>query len=48
MRLFMVALCLSFGLCKIGFIKLNGKKIQGTLPLLQKPRALQSAPSLSL
>jgi len=48
LKLFMVALWLSFGLCKTGFIKLNGIKILGTLPLLQKPRALQSAPPLLL
>jgi hypothetical protein len=49
MRLFMVALWLCFGLCKTGFINLNGKNILGTLPLLlQKPTKHQSAPPLSL
>jgi hypothetical protein len=46
--LFMVALWLSYDLRKTGFIKLKGKKILGTLPLLQKPRTLQSAKPISL
>jgi hypothetical protein len=28
---------LSFGLCEIGLMELNGKNFVGTLPLLQKP-----------
>jgi hypothetical protein len=29
-------------------IELNGKNFLGTLPLLQKPKTLQSAPPLSI
>jgi hypothetical protein len=48
MQIFMVALWLSYDLWKTGFIKLNGKKIFGTLQLLQNPRTLRSAKPLSL
>jgi hypothetical protein len=48
MRGFIVALQLSFGFCVIGSIELNGNNYLGTLPLLQKPKTLQSAPPLSL